>query len=321
MEKRIDLRYSEVYSGYHCENCTLKLLPKAIFLLKSGRRFLTEEGVTNARGEAEIFLSHILNCPRIELYLDNPAVEEKKSRDYWSLLIERSRGMPLQYLLGSTEFMGWEFKVAPEVFIPRPETEILVETAINILASEPTNKRTNEQTILDIGTGCGNIAISLAKELKKAHLRQGFGGQAHIFACDISDFALQLTKENLRLNKVNVSLVKSDLFSAFKKQNNFSLVVSNPPYIKAQEINGLSRELHYEPKLALDAGWDGLSFYRRIVNQAPAYLQDKSLLVLELGDKQAEAVKEILRQSGSFSLVKVVRDYNDAQRVIVARKT
>ena len=208
--------------------------------------------------------------------------------------------------------------MGPEVFIPRPETEILVETVLNLQLTAY-NLQLN---ILDIGTGCGNIAISLAKELKKTCLPSAKQSrQAHIFACDISDFALQLTKENLSLNKVNVSLVKSDLFAAFKKENSFSLVISNPPYIKAQEINGLSRELHYEPRLALDAGWDGLSFYRRIVNQAPAYLQDKGLLILELGDKQAEAVKEILRQNGRLSLISVVRDYNDVERVIVAQKT
>jgi len=279
---------------------------KRIDLLKQGRRFLTEEGVTNARAEAEIFLSHILNCPRIELYLDNPAVEEKKSRDYWSLLIERSRGLPLQYLIGSTEFMGLKFKAAPGVFIPRPETEILVETVLAQLAI--TDYRS--LNILDIGTGCGNIAVSLAKELKKAH----------IFACDISDSALQLAKENFSFNKVDICLVKSDLFAAFRKLNYFSLIVSNPPYINARVIPRLCRELHFEPRRAIDGGRDGLFYYRRIINEAPDYLRDKGMLVLEIGDNQADSVKEILAQSGKFALVKVVRDYNNVERVIVAQR-
>ncbi|MBL7092267.1 MAG: peptide chain release factor N(5)-glutamine methyltransferase [Candidatus Omnitrophica bacterium] len=291
-------------------------MEKRIDLLKQGRRFLTEEGVTNARGEAEIFLSHILNCPRIELYLDNPAVEEKKSRDYWNLLIERSRGLPLQYLIGSTEFMGLKFKVAPGVFIPRPETEILVETALNLQLTT-CGLGLN---ILDIGTGCGNIAASLAKELKKARLRQGFGGQAHIFACDISDSALQLAKENFSFNKVDICLVKSDLFAAFRKLNYFSLIVSNPPYINARVIPRLCRELHFEPRMAIDGGRDGLFYYRRIINEAPAYLQDKGMLLLEIGDNQADSVKEIIAQSGKFALVKVVRDYNNVERVIVAQR-
>ena len=300
-------------------------MEKRIDLLKQGRRFLTEEGVTNARGEAEIFLSHILNCPRIELYLDNPAVEEKKSRDYWNLLIERSRGLPLQYLIGSTEFMGLKFKAAPGVFIPRPETEILVETVLNLqFTAYPVKLRNGagslELNILDIGTGCGNIAVSLAKGLKKAHLRQGFGGQAHIFACDISDSALQLAKENFSFNKVDICLVKSDLFAAFRKLNYFSLIVSNPPYINARVIPELSRELHFEPRRAIDGGRDGLFYYHRIINEAPAYLQDKGMLVLEIGDNQAGSVKEILAQSGKFALVKAVRDYNNVERVIVAQK-
>ncbi len=292
-------------------------MEKRIDLLKQGRRFLTEEGVTNARGEAETFLSHILNCPRIELYLDNPAVEEKKSRDYWSLLIERSRGLPLQYLIGSTEFMGLKFKAAPGVFIPRPETEILVETVLSQLAI--TNYRL--LNILDIGTGCGNIAVSLAKGLKKACLPLAKqGGQAHIFACDISDSALQLAKENFSFNKVDICLVKSDLFAAFRKLNYFSLIVSNPPYINARAIPRLCRELHFEPRRAIDGGRDGLFYYRRIINEAPAYLRDKGMLVLEIGDNQADSVKEILAQSGKFSQALLLRDYNNVQRVIVAQK-
>lgn len=292
-------------------------MEKRIDLLKQGRRFLTEEGVTNARREAEIFLSHILNCPRIELYLDNPAVEEKKSRDYWSLLIERSKGLPLQYVIGTTEFMGLKFKAAPGVFIPRPETEILVETVLAQLAI--TNYRL--LNILDIGTGCGNIALSLAKELKKACLPLAKQGrQAHIFACDISDSALQLAKENFSFNKVDIRLVKSDLFAAFRKLNYFSLIVSNPPYIDARVIPELSRELHFEPRRAIDGGRDGLFYYRRIINEAPAYLQDKGMLVLEIGDNQADSVKEILAQSGKFSQALLLRDYNNVQRVIVAQK-
>ena len=281
-------------------------MEKRVNLLKIGSRYLAKEGVVNPSRESEIFLSHILNCSRIELYLDNLAVEERKLQHFWRLLTERAKGLPLQYILGSTEFMGLEFKVKPGVFIPRPETEILVETTIDIL----TKQRTNEQTILDIGTGCGNIAISFAKYFK----------DAHIFACDISDFALQLAKGNSYLNQVGISLVKSDLFGAFKKENYFSLILSNPPYVSAPELTGVSREVHYEPRLALEAGIDGLFYYRRIINQAPAYLQDNGLLALEIGDRQADSVKEIFRHSGNLLVVKVVKDYNDVERVIVARK-
>ena len=282
-------------------------MKKRVILLSSGSSFLAKKGVANAKGDAEIFLSHILNCPRIELYLDNLAVEERESRHYWDLLTERARGVPLQYLVGSTEFMGLEFKIRPGVFIPRPETEILVEAVLGLQLTV----YSLQPKILDIGTGCGNIAISIARSLRSTR----------IFACDISDSALQLTKENSSLNKVRICLLQSNLFSAFKKRESFSLIVSNPPYVNTQEIPGLIREIHHEPKLALDGGKDGLFYYRKIINQAPVYLEDRGLLVLEIGDNQKPLVQEIFAQSGRFSLIKTVRDYNDLERVVIAQKT
>ena len=142
----------------------------------------------------------------------------------------------------------------------------------------------------------------------------------HIFACDISDSALQLAKENSRLNKVDICLVKSNLFTAFKRKNYFSLIVSNPPYIISQEIPGLAREIHYEPRSAVDGGTDGLFYYRQIIDQAPDYLEKKGLLVLELGDGQRSLVQTMLEQSARFSKISAVRDYNDIERVIVAQK-
>ena len=282
-------------------------MEKSVILLSSGSSFLAKKGVANAKGNAEIFLSHILNCPRIELYLDNLAVEERESRHFWDLLTKRARGVPLQYLVGSTEFMGLEFKISPGVFIPRPETEILVEAVLGLQLTV----YSLQPKILDIGTGCGNIAISIARSLRSARF----------FACDISDSALQLTKENCSLNKVRICLLQSNLFSAFKKKGFFSLIVSNPPYVNTQEIPGLIREIHHEPKLALDGGRDGLFYYRKIINQAPVYLEDRGLLVLEIGDNQKPLVQEIFAQSERLSLIKTVRDYNDVERVVIAQKT
>ncbi|MBL7085024.1 MAG: peptide chain release factor N(5)-glutamine methyltransferase [Candidatus Omnitrophica bacterium] len=290
MERRVELPCTRTVQG----------------LLKSGSDYLAQEGITNPLGESEIFLSHTLNCFRTELYLENLAVEQANMKHFWRLLNARASGFPLQYLLGSTEFMGLPFKMSPGVFIPRPETEILVETVLNPspITHHPSPK------ILDIGTGCGNIAISLAKYLRSRH----------IFACDICDSALQLAKENSFLNKVEISLVKSNLFSAFKKENYFSLIISNPPYISAQDIPELPRELAYEPRLAYEGGRDGLLFYRRIINEAADYLQDGGRLCLEIGDNQRPLVQEILMQSAGFRQVSVVRDYNDIERVIVAQK-
>lgn len=282
-------------------------MEKRVDLLNLGQEFLAREGVVNSLRESEIFLSHILDCPRIELYLDNLTVEKNNTRDYWHLLDTRAKGLPLQYILGSTEFMGLEFKVHPGVFIPRPETEILVETVLNYPLSTPLHPL----KVLDIGTGCGNIAVSLGKYLNVAD----------IFACDISDSALKLAKGNSSLNKVGISLVQSDLFSAFKRdKNSFSLVISNPPYISAQIIGELSREVHFEPRGALDGGSDGLSYYRRIINEAPAYLQNNGLLALEIGDDQMVFVQKIFEQSKRFSKITIVKDYNNVERVIIAQK-
>jgi release factor glutamine methyltransferase len=250
-------------------------------LLNSGFRYLSRKGIISAQREAEILLRHVCNCSRIELYLENKVVNRKKLGYYWHLLTTRTEGVPLQYLIESSEFMGLEFKVRSGVFIPRPETEILTETVINLLTGKPPNRQAAKSMILDIGTGCGNIAISIAKYLKKVH----------IFACDISDSALKLAKENSCLHKVKIRLVNSDIFCAFKRKAYFTLIVSNPPYIKRQQFALLSREIHYEPKVALDGGWDGLLYYHRIINAAPEYLQDKGLLALEIGQNQKDTIK------------------------------
>lgn len=281
-------------------------MEKRIDLLKEGFHFLSKEGLANPRAEAEIFLSHIINCPRLGLYLDERPVAQKESQDYWHLLRQRAKGRPLQYLIGYVEFMGLKFRTVPEVFIPRPETEILVEKALELL----TLKSYLSSAILDIGTGCGNIAISIAKEIKKTD----------IFACDISDSALQLAEENAHLNKVEINLIKSNLFSAFKKKNYFSLILSNPPYIRSDAIPGLSRELHYEPRGAIDAGNDGLLYYRAILSEAAGYLSDKGMLILEIGDNQGALIKEIAAKTKRLSVIEVIRDYNDIERIIVAEK-
>jgi release factor glutamine methyltransferase len=279
---------------------------KTIDLLKFGCGYLANERIANPLGECEVLLSQILNCSRTELYLNNLTLGKNRLRQYRDLLVERARGLPLQYLVGSAEFMGLEFKVSAGVFIPRPETEILVETAINLA----NHQKPCKLAILDIGTGCGNIAISLAKCLDRGR----------IFACDVSESALQLTQENARLNNVNIFLVKSNLLSVFRQQDYFSLIISNPPYISTSAISSLPRELQYEPRRSYDGGADGLSYYGRIIDEAPIYLQSGGKLCLEIGDDQRSAVEEIIVQGQRLSLNRVVRDYNGIDRVIVAQK-
>jgi release factor glutamine methyltransferase len=255
--------------------------------------------------EAELVLSQVLNCDRLSLYLNKDAVLDKdKAATISNILKRRISGEPLQYILGGCEFMGCEFKIDKRALIPRPETEILVESA----AAELKAGVKASPLILDLGTGSGCIAVSIAKLLPGAR----------VWAADISKEALQLASENARLNKVKVKFLRTDLFSKLKNKK-FDLIISNPPYISAEELSGLAKEISFEPKQALAAGIDGLGFYRLIISQSAVHLRDNGLLAFEVGAKQAKAVRAMLQEK-NFSDIKIIRDYNNIQRVIIAKK-
>jgi len=257
--------------------------------------------------EAELVLTHVLNCDRLSLYLHKETrLAKNESVAVAEIFRRRLTGEPLQYILGSTEFMGYEFKVDRRALIPRPETEILVSSALEQLKSIAKAA----PKILDLGTGSGCIAVSIAKLLPSAR----------IWAADVSGKALQLAKENADLHKVKIKFLRSDIFNAFKKDpEKFDLIISNPPYIARQDFRGLAREISFEPNLALASGIDGLDFYRKIINQAPAYLNNHGLLALEAGINQAGLVKGMLIK-GNFSEIKIIKDYNHIDRVLMGRK-
>jgi len=255
--------------------------------------------------EAELVLTHVLNCNRLSLYLNKDAILDKDKSVLISRILERRiSGEPLQYILGRCEFMGLEFKVDKRALIPRPETEILVESAITKLKAAVNISL----KILDLGTGSGCIAICLAKLLPRAF----------IWATDISLGALRLAKENADAHKVKVKFLRSDIFSALEKdQEKFDLIISNPPYISRQEFRGLAKEISFEPVLALEAGIDGLDFYRRIISQAAGYLKEGGFLILEMGFGQRSGIEDILRKSKNFEIMEIVKDYNNIERVVV----
>jgi len=269
--------------------------------------------------EAELLFTEVLNCDRMSLYL-NPGLHlDAAKRDLISSVLKRrSFGEPIQYILGETEFFGLEFKVNPDVFIPRPETEIFVETVIDIVkASTPplragAGSKRQSVKALDLGTGSGCIAVSLAKFLPNLE----------ITATDISDKAIEIAQSNARLNNVadRVKFVKSDLFSAFSSNlRAFDMIVSNPPYIPSSEIKNLQSEVKFEPAMALDGGSDGLDFYRSIISNSPDYLKEGGFLIMEMGFDQKETIKDIFRASGDFTIVEIVKDFNSIDRVIVAQ--
>lgn len=260
--------------------------------------------------EAELLFTQILNCTRASLYLDKEIPFDKRSSALAAAVLKRRmRGEPLQYILGKAEFMGLEFKLTPDVLIPRPETEVLVEAAIRYAQGLAVEDR----SILDLGTGCGCIAVSLAKFLPGVR----------ITAADISRGALNIARENSRINGVEgrIMFLESDLFASLPVSGlPYGICVCNPPYIADSKIGMLQPELQYEPRIALDGGRDGLNFYRRVVYGVAGYLKKDGFLIMEMGFDQAEPVKNIFQKSGYFEIIESIKDYNRFDRVIIAKK-
>lgn len=214
---------------------------------------------------------------------------------------------PLQYIMGKEKFLGLDFMVSEHVLIPRPETEVLVDTVIGMLCSPQST--VHSPRILDLGTGSGNIAISLTKNVP----------DCRIFASDISEKALEVARLNARLNDVsdNISFINSDLFE--KISGRFDYIVSNPPYIAQHEFETLQKEVLKEPMVALNGGADGLEFYRRIFNAVPQHLEHGGYCIMEIGFGQLPAVKDIIEKTKNFEFMEVIKDQYEIDRVVVAR--
>lgn len=258
--------------------------------------------------ESELLFTELLNCDRLSLYLNRDLrLDKDKSSAISCVLKRRIFAEPLQYILGKAEFMGLEFKVTPDVLIPRQETEILAEKVTEIVRQLPCRPI----KILDLGTGSGCIAISLAKFLPNAE----------ISAVDISSRALAVAKENARLNKVEIKFIRGDLFNAMHRGlSPFDLIVSNPPYIPTAQIGSLQPEVRHEPSIALDGGKDGLDFYRKIISGCEKYLSECGLLIMEMGFGQRDEIGNIFQEVKNFRIREIIKDYNNIDRVIVAQK-
>ncbi len=218
---------------------------------------------------------------------------------------------PIQYIMGSAEFCGLDFRVDERVLIPRRETELLVESAgrLALLGRD----RAYGLNILDLCTGSGNIAISLAA----GPLTKGISN-CKIMASDISADALEVARRNAISNGVYnlIEFVRSDLFSDIKDQ--FDIIVSNPPYIPENDFLTLQEEVLREPKIALSGGVDGLDFYRLIIDALPGYLKHGGYVVMEIGYLQRDAVADIIARGGTFEISEIVKDHNGIDRVIIA---
>lgn len=280
-----------------------------IKILDWTKQYFADRGVENPRLDAEVLLCAVLQCERIKLYMDfeRPLTGAELSQ-YKKYVARRGQHEPLAYILGEKEFMRNSFKVTPATLVPRPETELLVESLIKAARGL---KADGDVKILDIGTGSGAIIVSLLDYLPNA---KGVG-------VDISVDALIVAEENSRRIGVRerAGFMQSDLFSRIPADKKFDIIVSNPPYIPAADIAGLAKDVQKEPRGALDGGADGLDFYRRIISEAMDHMTDEGILAFEVGINQAQVVAELCRKAG-FKATAIRKDYADIERMVFAVK-
>ncbi len=272
----------------------------------------TEKKIDSPRLTAELLLSFVLNMQRIELYMNFDKEVEKQKLDNLRELVKRCLNHePVQYLIGRTEFYSLSLKVSKDCLIPRPETELLVERAIEFLRT-----RTGRQHVCDLCTGSGCIAVAMAKNFR----------DASIIATDICDKALSIAAKNVAKYNLadKIHLLHGDLFKPIIDQldgKEFDLIVCNPPYISLPEYENLDQKVkNHEPRLALEAGPEGLDIYRRIAAEVGSHLKKDGLLLLEIGWLQGKAVKQLLDDTKIFGEIKIEKDLSDNDRIVSALK-
>ena len=274
----------------------------ALELINIGTKELQKKKIESFRLDSELLLSKILN-KKIEEVLINlgQEISSKHLFNYKNLIHRRSQNEPMAYIMEEKEFWSKNFFVSPDTLIPRPETELMVESLIKTF-------RKKNISILDIGTGSGCILISLLSELKNSN---GVG-------IDISKKALAMAKKNSKKHNMinNIKFINKSLDSKFIQK--FDLIVSNPPYIRSNDIKNLKDDVkRYEPRLALDGGNDGLDLIKKIIYKAKYILKIKGMLALEIGNEQFKKVSEILTKN-NFKIEKNIKDYKDNIRCIIS---
>ena len=269
-------------------------------LLTDGTKMLTQAGIDEAELDARYILEYITGLNSAQYFIHSEDIIEKnKAEEFFRLIERRSKRIPLSYVIGTRDFFGLTFKVDENVLIPEQETELLVEEVI---------KHSEGKSVLDMCTGSGCIAISIAL----------FGKPSKVAASDISEKALKVARENAKSLKAGeISFIQGDMFE--NVTDKFDIIVSNPPYIETGEIDELMPEVRdYIPRLALDGDIDGLKFYRIISKEAVKKLNKNGRIFYEIGYNQSRAVASILLENG-FTDVKIMKDYSGLDRIVMAK--
>jgi release factor glutamine methyltransferase len=283
-------------------------------LLKVSADYLKQKGIDSPRLSAEILLAHQLQLTRVKLYLqyDQPLTEQEVE-GYRSLIRRRLSREPIQYITGTQEFWSMEFIVNPSVLIPRPETEVLVEQAVSLSKQNP-NLLEEGANLLDLGTGCGALAVVLAREFKKAL----------IWATDLSEEALEIAHRNAERHGVRdrIEFRAGDWFTPFAgKASRFDMILSNPPYIPAEAFETLAPEVRdHEPRSALDGRAQGMYDITRILREAANYLVPGGWILMEMDPEQIPKAIQVIEETGQFAEHRRVQDYSRRYRVVMAKK-
>jgi release factor glutamine methyltransferase len=284
-------------------------------LLKVSCDYLKKKQIDSPRLTAEVLLAHQLGSDRVNLYLnlDQPLTEMEVS-GYRALIRRRLRREPLQYITGIQEFWSIDFVVDPRALIPRPETELLVDHALRLLKPDAESEN-QEPKILDLGTGCGTLAVSLAKEVPNAQ----------IWATDKSQGALELARLNAQRKGVSdrIQFKEGDLWEPLINLGiTFDIILSNPPYVATEEYDDLPPEVRdYEPRSALDGGDSGTYYIKKIITEAPRYMKPKAWIMLEMGPDQTGKALDLVEQTEGYGEKTRIRDYSRLYRIVMAQRT
>jgi release factor glutamine methyltransferase len=304
MRSRLRARPSSSKQASNAQGLTLAV-EIALPLSAKAAQLFAEKGIENARLEAELLLAHVLGIKRLELYLqhDRP-LNEAQLEQFRGFVRRRLKREPLQYIVGTQQFRELQLHVDRRALIPRPETEVLAGVVI-----EYARMRVQPLSAIDIGTGTGAIALSIAKEC----------ADVAVLATDVSEEALALARENAAASGITVEFAAGSLWQAVPAGRLFDIVVSNPPYVAETERSGLQPEVRdWEPAGALFAGPDGLDVVRPLIQQAAPHMTEGGLLALEVGSDQAERVRELIAVTTSYEEIRVIRDLAGRDRIVTA---